>query len=479
MSAALDLLASFRMEDGRSWGQAAHPVQWQDAAAVLDEASPTPYHWLGRSRGYSKTTDLGAIALVVLLAQAPPRARLFGLAADQSQGGLLLDALGGFVSRTPELQGALRVQEHRVIAERSGATLTILPADAATVWGLRPYLLICDEVSQWHETPRTLRVWEGASSSLAKVPGSRLVVLGTAGDPSHFSFRIRNAALDDPLWRVHEVEGPPPWLDPARLAAEKRRLPESSYLRLFENQWTSGTDRLAAEEDIAACVVLDGPLAPQPGVRYVIGLDIGLRHDATVAAVCHAERMGGEYPRVVLDRMERWQGSRLRPVRLGTVEEWVTEASRRYNRARVRLDPWQGLHLAERLRRAGVSVQEFTFGSASVGRLATTLVELVREHALALPDDADLLDELRNVRLRESSPGVYRLDHDRNRHDDRAVAVSLAASHLVEKGASPSPARTWSAFREPRGRRHYADSRRLRRMFGDAFTPGVTRGPRA
>jgi hypothetical protein len=37
------------------------------------------------------------------------------------------------------------------------------------------------------------------------------------------------------------------------------------------------------------------------------------------------------------------------------------------------------------------------------------------------------------VRLRESSPGVFRLDHDRDRHDDRAVALALAASYLVER----------------------------------------------
>jgi phage FluMu gp28-like protein len=51
----------------------------------------------------------------------------------------------------------------------------------------------------------------------------------------------------------------------------------------------------------------------------------------------------------------------------------------------------------------------------------------------ALPDDEELLDELANVRLRESAPGVYRMDHDPDRHDDRAVALALAAHHLVTR----------------------------------------------
>jgi hypothetical protein len=92
-----------------------------------------------------------------------------------------------------------------------------------------------------------------------------------------------------------------------------------------------------------------------------------------------------------------------------------------------------------------VRVEEFTFSAVSVGKLAVTLLQLIRERALALPDDEALIDELRNVRLRESSPGVYRLDHDRGRHDDRAVALALAATALIERPTA-EPAR-WASAR--------------------------------
>ena len=265
------------------------------------------------------------------------------------------------------------------------------------------------------------------------MPGSRLVVLTTAGEPSHWS---RGGARPRPRRSpggVNEVSGPSHWLDPARLEGERRRLPESSYRRLFLNEWAASEDRLANEDDLAACV--DGEAAhqtPAPGVRYIVCVDIGLKHDRTVAAVCHAEKLpGSDRPRVVLDRMGVWQGNRLRSVQLSTVEAWIEQASREYNRARIRFDPWQAAGMAQRLKARGLPVEEFTFTAATVGRLATTLLQLIREHALALPDDPDLIDELRNVRLLETSPGVYRLDHDRNRHDDRAVALALAASYLV------------------------------------------------
>ena len=51
-------------------------------------------------------------------------------------------------------------------------------------------------------------------------------------------------------------------------------------------------------------------------------------------------------------------------------------------------------------------------------------------------DDRELLDELANVWLRETSPGVFRLDHDPGRHDDRAITLALAAHSLTEKAPS-------------------------------------------
>jgi hypothetical protein len=92
------------------------------------------------------------------------------------------------------------------------------------------------------------------------------------------------------------------------------------------------------------------------------------------------------------------------------------------------VDPWQAAQLTERLRARGVSIREYPFSAQSVGRLASTLYLLLRERNLRLPDDAALLDELANVRLRETSPGVLRVDHDSGHDDDRAIALALAGA---------------------------------------------------
>jgi phage terminase large subunit-like protein len=470
MRDALELLRSLVLEDGRRWGDVAQPWQLEDAEAVLALPPPRgggsgrtprgvapvrgapfasePYHFLTRGRGGAKTSDLAGVAIAAMLTQAPSSARLYGLAADRDQARLLIDSVRGYVERTPELRGQLSVDTWRVTAARD-VVLEALAADAASSWGLRPWFVVADEIAQWNSTGGPRVLWESVSSAAAKNPECRMVLLTSAGDPAHWSRGVLEHAERDPLWRVHEVPGPVPWLDPARVEEQRRRLSESSFARLFLNQWTAGEDRVASLDDLRACVTLDGPQEPREGVAYVIGVDLGLKRDRTAVCICHGERLRGDADpvvgaRVVLDRLQTWQGTRLKPVQLDDVENWVAAASEKYNHAGVILDPWQAAGLAQRLQARGVrrtgwsgrdawswKVEEFAFSAQSVGRLASTLTLLIRNHALALPDDKELIDELANLRLRETAPGVLRIDHDPDKHDDQAIALALAAQRLA------------------------------------------------
>ena len=210
-------------------------------------------------------------------------------------------------------------------------------------------------------------------------------------------------------------------------------MPEWEFARLHLNQWTAADDQLTTLDDIRSCVTLDGPQLPQPGVKYVVGLDIGLKHDRTVATVCHLEDKS-----VVVDRQETWQGTRQNPVRLEHVEAWLYETVRAYSRAVIVADPWQAAHLIQNLRNRRVRIQEFPFSAQSVGRLAVTLHRLLRDHQIALPDDEDLIDELVNVKLVETAPSSYRIDHDSSAHDDRVISLALAAHRLVTTSARPN-----------------------------------------
>jgi hypothetical protein len=99
-------------------------------------------------------------------------------------------------------------------------------------------------------------------------------------------------------------------------------------------------------------------------------------------------------------------------------------------KATLHYDPSQAYLMMEQIRKAHVHTQEFVFTSASVGRLATDLMQALRGRLISLPKDEALRDEILSVRLRESSPNVLRIDHASGKHDDRVVAVAMAASLL-------------------------------------------------
>ena len=59
---------------------------------------------------------------------------------------------------------------------------------------------------------------------------------------------------------------------------------------------------------------------------------------------------------------------------------------------------------------------------------------MLRDGLLDLYEHPALLEELANVRLRDTTlPGVVRVDHDPGRHDDMVQALGFAVTALLER----------------------------------------------
>ena len=444
---AMRLLESLVVdEDGTRWGQRATSVQRRDAEALLDLDGPRR-HWIGRSRGYSKTDDLAAVTIAVMLEQLHTGHEAIGIAADRDQASLLIDHIRPIAARTPELRDVLTIGAYDV-RTAGGVRFEALAADAASAWGRSPYWTVVDELCQWPETDNAKQMWEAISTAAPKVRG-RVAIITTAGDPSHWSRGVYDHASEDPLWRVSEVHGPAPWLDPAELESERRRLPESAWQRFFENRWCATEDRLLRFEDLRACAVLPGRLDPDRRQSYVVGVDLAVRDDNAVVAVCHVEQVEGYGDlRVVVDSLDVFTPTRHAENDLQAVEGCVQARSEQYGHAPAMFDPAQGYQMMQRLRAAGLRVLEHTFTAQSNSRRALLILELVRGRRLWLSDDPDVLAEFAAVRLRETAPGVYRYDHDAGKHDDRVTAISLAAVHLMDRPVAASAA-PWMGRKAP------------------------------
>ncbi len=429
---ALDLLAGLTDQLGR-WWDSATPVQHADATALLSLDGPRR-HWLGRAKGYSKTRDAAGVSTVVLLTQMAPGERGYVAAADAEQAGLLRQSIAAFRANTPALESQITVESRRIVAPNRGAELIILPADSAGSHGLRPKWLVVDELCNWPDVEKHREFFDSIWAGLPKAADSRGVVISTAGSPGHFSRKIFDAASADELWRVSDVHGPPPWVDPEEVESERRRLFPARFARLWLNEWAEADDAIADPADVAAACTLRGPLAPEAGRRYICTLDLGKRHDRTVAVIAHSQREG-EGTRIIVDRMQVWTPRPGAEVSLDDVRLWLVEFCRSYG-ARLHYDPSQAYLMVEQLRRAGIGCEEFTFTSGSVGLLATSIQQALRGRLLTLPDDEELKSEILNVRLRETSVNVLRIDHKSGKHDDRVIAVAMA-THLLASGPRP------------------------------------------
>jgi hypothetical protein len=419
-------------EDGTRWGERATEVQRADAHALLDLDGPRR-HWVGRPRGYAKTDDLACVTVAVLLEQLHGGDEAVCIAADREQAALIVRRIKWIAARTPELGSALTVDRYAV-RTAAGVRLEAMASDAAGSWGRSPKWAVADELAQWARSATAQELWVSLSSAAVKV-GGRLSIISTAGEPDHWSRGIYEHAVEDDAWRVSEIHTAAPWIDAADIEGEKRRLPESIYSRLWENKWASGEDTLLRYEDVVACASLPGPLDPERGISYIVGVDLAVKRDRAVVAACHAEPIedidGGV--RVVCDYLNVFRATNGNDIDLQQVEGTVLARARAYNHATTIFDPSQGHQMMQRLCREGLQVIEHTFSATSNSKRALVILELVRGHRLLLPEEQELIDEFAALRLVQRGPGLFRYDHLAGKHDDMVTAIGLAAHHLLEK----------------------------------------------
>ena len=441
----LDVVAVLVQEDGRRWGDAATDAQISDMRAFAED--PRPYHFATRARGYSKTRDLAGLCLGMMVVD--PAALIDWLAADKEQGQLAIQSIIGFLQRTPGLAEQFTVTVNKVI-HTSGSRLEVLAADAASAFGRRTSLMVLDELGNWPDTESTRRLYHAMRSTLPKIEGSRLVIITNSGSPSHFAYAELEHARTSELWRVSEIAGPPPWMDPARLEEQRASLPAAIYTQLWENRWVEAVGDFLDPAVLDAAFTLPGPVfhaAEGYFHTYVAALDVGIVKDATVLTIGHRE---GD--RTLLDYQMVWQGSQQRPVDLARVGEECFELLRAFGGARLTFDPWQSKELAQRLTARGIDTEEFHFSTQSKMRLASTLLAAFNTGAIGLYEAPGLHAELAKLRVVDAGSGMWSFDHRPGEHDDRSVSLAmmlLAASTAPGAGTVETVVYARDAYIDP------------------------------
>ncbi|HQU46090.1 MAG TPA: terminase large subunit [Pirellulales bacterium] len=472
----------------RRFGECLDPWQRDDFAAldpgwkrVCGQNAPEGRQraYLERSRGHSKTADLAVMATWALFAS---KRRLSGIAAsgDREQAGYLRNAIDKLVSVNPWLRKYLEVQRDRVVNLHTGSELAIIASDAATSYGLTPDFVLIDEVTHW----ATRDLWDSLISAAAKRARCLVCVIANAGWHDSWQWGTREAIRTDPDWYFSRLDGPvASWIKAKHLAEQQRLLPALVYDRLWLNRWAPGAGDALREDDIRAALTLDGPLAAaETGWRYALGLDLGLRRDASAAALvgvnvgygvataapklepidamqellfdCGLADRPAKLASAAGDTLYRWNAGdgRLKlcdlhvwqpPKKGGKVQIEPIETAIRELYARfgcvVSYDVSQAEYLSERLSKSGVPTQAVDPTSTNMRGMAAVTLEAFNQQLLSLYPQEQLLADLRALRVTEKSYGI-RLTSPRgpSGHGDSATALSLAllaAKRLVVSAA--------------------------------------------
>jgi len=213
-----------------------------------------------------------------------------------------------------------------------------------------------------------------------------------------------------------------PLVEPTELDAIRAQTSERVFRSEYLAQFVADAGQVFRGLDATATAPIDAE--PQPGRRYVMGVDWGRDGDFTALAVIDAETR----QMVALDRFNM--------IGYGLQRERLRALASHWN---VR-DIWAeansvGAVNIEELQREGLPVRAFTTTVRSKGPLIEGLAVAVERGDLALLPDPVLLGELGAYTIERLPGGGFRYSAPAGGHDDTVIALALAWYAIGQGGA--------------------------------------------
>lgn len=399
--------------------------------------------WLEYPRGHDKSSGVGRILNWLLGFSRRQNLRIQVAAADRDQARQIGDFMTTELSLNPWLSARIKSSRNQLVSRVNGSTLDILAADAAGSFGAKPDLLFCDELTHWQKDD----LWNALYSGMAKRLDSVTIITTNSGLKGTWQEGVLKMAKKFSWsWLVYQAPGPiASWMTKEAIEEIAAGLPKGVARRVLYNAWVdpgeengfctrSEAERCAAE---GARLGLTRQDRADPRYDYCAAVDYGLVKDRTALVVCHYD----ETQRLVVDRMDVWQGQPGSPVHADDVQLWIEQQYAAFN-CRFVLDPYQLQPVMQRLQHLPIEPFEYRGGRGNRDA-ASNLLNLIRSDRLAwypgcgdLPTEDGphtLADEMAELVVKPMPYG-WRIDHEAGRHDDRVTALAMAALKLTELG---------------------------------------------
>ena len=187
----VEYVESLTITQGDHEGQPFTVLPWQREYLQKVQAASGGERGLSVAAGGGKTTLLGGIAAAGVYGPlAKPRANVLR-SGKFGQALVTFDSADAFVEplieRDPRRFRVNRSETNALIQDReTGATQKAREATPGTLHGAAPALVLADEPAQSKPTQRD-RIYSALRSRLGKIPGARLLAIGTrSDDPAHW-----------------------------------------------------------------------------------------------------------------------------------------------------------------------------------------------------------------------------------------------------------------------------------------------------
>jgi hypothetical protein len=409
------------------------------------ERGPRIHTWaLGRRSG--KSTQGALVGLwdacfrVELDARVRARERrhIAVIATNRRQARLVIDAARSIVAGSKLLQGLVIDESEDELEFSTGAVFSAFACTARSGRGWAISTLILDELAHFLDG-------EGNSAAesvwAALVPGTlqfgadaRIIASSTPwGDSGLFADLHRQASsgeLEDAVAWQEPTAAMNPQVDPAWLAAEERRDPES-YKSEYLAQFVGSGGRFFDPAAVDSAVSLPGELRPQDGTGWICGLDPAFSSDPFGLVMVGRDRR--DRRRLLVGLVRSWRQSPRKPVSLeqtreieDTILAEVAQTIELFG-ARAVTDQYKAAGVVDRLQRHGINVRTEAMTAPMKDAAFGFLRGRLNEGSLELHPHPGLLRELRSVSTRytagRSSVVLPRVGGS---HGDLAQALAIA-----------------------------------------------------
>ena len=258
-------------------------------------------------------------------------------------------------------------------------------------------------VPMLHSPDRKLNaIWEGIPSLYRDHWFWRMCDAAMSGQRGYEYFHW--TCYQNPMLSAYQLED---------IESDKALMTDAAWRRMY---LAERSESAGFFKNIDAAVSGDMLATPLPGARYVAGLDLGRKHDATVLWILDANQRKGVYHQR-WDAGEDWSQQR----------EGVIYACQQFDVNRLFVDAtgMGGDMFYQALSEAGLPVEEYIFTEPTRMDLLNKFAVSMERYTAFFPAVTELMREMRAYQFIKRGNGKPRPDHPEGEHDDEIMAFGM------------------------------------------------------